>query len=301
MEFDDNAYGSFGGLVYEGVPIDEAHLIIVGAEYESATSGKKGASFAPSQLRLASKDMQTISRGGIDLNQVVITDVGNIPLYPIEGGKTRQSIEDGIGHLLNGSSAPILFIGGDHSCTFPSIKALAEKGTVGVIWFDAHRDLLPEALGSRFSHGSPLGRAVELHNVDHENILLVGTRYMESSEQEIIDTTSINELRMVDLEDSNFDMEQFQDKINEIADRVDFLYLSIDIDVLDPAYAPGTGTPVGGGLTTSQLMRYIAAIPKKLRIVDLMEVAPPLDHLGITIKACLGLITEIIGILSSHD
>ena len=172
-------------------------------------------------------------------------------------------------------------------------------GSVGVIWFDAHRDLLNKLIGSNYSHGSPLRRAIELDNIDPKNVLLVGTRYMEPEEQHILDDTGIKELRMVDLEDNGFDLDIFIEMANEIVENVDYLYVSIDIDVLDPAFAPGTGTPVGGGMTTSQLMQFVKSIPGEIRGIDIMEVSPPLDNSGITVKATMGLITEILGRLKS--
>ncbi|MFV2015418.1 MAG: agmatinase [Candidatus Heimdallarchaeota archaeon] len=298
MEFHDDGYGSFGGLVYQNIDIASADIVIVGIPYESAISGKKGTSFGPSQIRFVSKDMQTMTRSGDNLNKMAIADVGNIPIFPVEGSETRKSITSYYSYLLSKTNSPILALGGDHSSTYPILKALAEKGSVAIIWFDAHRDLLGELIGSNYSHGSSLRRAIELDNIDPNNVLLVGTRYMEPEEQEIVEISGIKELRMGDLENSNFNIEKFQDIVREITSDVDYLYVSIDIDVLDPAFAPGTGTPVAGGMTPSQLMNFIKNIPCDIRGIDIMEVSPPLDTSGITIKSVLALITEILGRLS---
>lgn len=295
MEFHEDDFGSFGGLVYQNIDIGAADVVIVGIPYESALSGKKGTSLAPSEIRLISKDMQTMTRDGDDLNEMAIADVGNIPVFPVEGSDTRSSITNYYTHLLENTNSPILAIGGDHSSTYPILRSLTEKGSVAVIWFDAHRDLLGELIGSNYSHGSPLRRAIELDNINPKNVLLVGTRYMEPEEQDVVDISKIKELRMVDLENSNFNIEEFQELIREITHDVDYLYVSIDIDVLDPAFAPGTGTPVAGGMTTSQLMKLVKSIPGDIRCIDIMEVSPPLDNSGITVKATLGLITEILG------
>ena len=142
-------------------------------------------------------------------------------------------------------------------------------------------------------------RAIELDNIDPKNVMLVGTRYMDPEEQHVVDDTGIKELRMVDLEDNGFDLDIFIEMANEIVEKVDYLYVSIDIDVLDPAFAPGTGTPVGGGMSTSQLMKFVKSIPGQIRGIDIMEVSPPLDNSGITVKATIGLITEILGRLKS--
>ncbi|MCE7734414.1 MAG: agmatinase [Candidatus Heimdallarchaeota archaeon] len=295
MEFHDDGYGSFGGLVYQNIDIAAADVIIVGIPYESALSGKKGSSYGPSEIRFVSKDMQTMTRDGEDLNKLVIADVSNIPVFPVEGSETRESIYKYYLHILDNTNSPILALGGDHSSTYPMLKALSQMGSVAIIWFDAHRDLLGELIGSNYSHGSPLRRAIELDNVDPKNVLLVGTRYMEPEEQEVVDDCGIKELRMVDLENNDFNIEEFQELVKEISSDVDYLYVSIDIDVLDPAFAPGTGTPVSGGMTTSQLMKLVKSIPGEIRCVDIMEVSPPLDNSGITVKAAMGLITEVLG------
>ncbi len=300
MEFQEDGFVSYGGLAFENVPIDEVDILIQGIPYDGATSAKKGASHAPSEFRLACADLQTMTRDGINLENTVIRDMGNIPTFPLSGERTRDSIETYFSYLLDNSSAPVISLGGDHSVVYPLLKSLSKKGKVAVIWFDAHRDLLPELMGSKFSHASPLLRAIELDNIDPKNVLLVGTRYMTADEQKIVDKYNIDEYRMVDMENDNFNMEKFKDKVLKISSEVDFVYVSIDIDVLDPAYAPGTGTPVGGGMSTSQLMRYIRAIPVKVRAMDIVEVSPPYDNSGITIKATMGLMTEIIAKLTEY-
>ncbi len=293
MPYTDDGFASYGGIAYEETDISEVDVIVQGIPYE-ATSGKKGTSLAPAHLRLASVDLQLISRWGTNLEYIVLRDMGNIPVYPLDGEKTRVSITEHTSKLLDSSQAPIISIGGDHSITYPLIKALAKKGKVAIIWFDAHRDLLPELVGSKYSHGSSLLRAIELDNVNPQNVLLVGTRYMQSDEQKIIEKYSIRELKMIDLEQSNFSTKQFIDAVNGITNNVDLVYVSVDIDVLDPSAAPGTGTPVAGGLTNSQLLRYIHAIPTPIRMFDIMEVSPPLDCTGITIKSTMAIITEFL-------
>jgi agmatinase len=294
MNYEDDSYGSFGGLVYEKISLEEVDVIIQSIPYENATSGRKGTSYAAQEIRAISKDMQTISRRGVDFNSLVVKDVGNIPIYPLDGAKTRESIEQNFKELLSKSRATILTIGGDHSISYPLIKTLSSQAKVGIIWFDAHRDLLDSYLGSNYSHGSPLLRSLELETIDPEDIVLIGTRYMDLEEQKALDKYKISEFRMVDLEEKEKVNLEIQAKIKEIAKRVDYFYVSVDIDVLDPAYAPGTGTLVGGGLTTSQLMTLIWNIPAPIKAFDLVEVSPPLDQSGITVKASLAIISEMM-------
>ncbi len=294
MEHLENGYASYGGIAYENTPIAEVDIIIQGIPYDGATSGKKGTAKAINALRSISVDMQTMTRKSISIENLILKDVGDIPVYPMSAEKTREYVEKYTINLLDKSNAPIISIGGDHSLSYPLIKSLSKKGKVAIIWFDAHRDLLPELMGTEYSHASPLLRAIELENISPENVLLVGTRYMTTEEEQIMQKYEIKELRMVDLEENNFDLQYFRDKVVEISKDADYIYLSIDIDVLDPAYAPGTGTPVAGGMSTSQLMQYIDAIPVKIRAADIMEVSPPYDHADITIKATMSILTELI-------
>ncbi len=290
----DDGYGSFGGLAYESIPLDETTALIQGVPYESATSGRKGSSATPSTLRLISKDMQAISRRGINLHDMILRDVGNIKINSVNGAITRKNIENAMISIMSNNDSPIISVGGDHSITYPLIKAIANTEKVGIIWFDAHRDLLDELDSSKYAHGCPLRRTIELNNVDPANVLLVGTRYITSEEQEFVEKNGINELTMVDLEDSTNKRSLFNDKLKNINSDVDQFYVSVDIDVLDPAYAPGTGTPVGGGMTTSDLMTFLWEIPFSVRAFDLVEISPTLDPSGITIKVGLGILTEIL-------
>lgn len=294
MEFHEDGYASFGGLAYENISLDECDIIIQGIPYDSASSSKKGSARTPAALRLQSAELQIMSRTGKDIEQVAIRDMGNIPVFPLSGKQTRESIEKSMDFLLEKSEAPVISIGGDHSISYPLIKSMNKKGKTAIIWFDAHRDILPELMGSKYSYASPLLRSIELENVDASNVLLVGTRYLTHDEQKILEQYQIPELRMVDLEDMDFDLTKFQEKVRSICHDVEHVYLSIDIDVLDPAFAPGTGTPVAGGLTSAQLLRLIGAIPVKIRAADITEVSPTYDHSGITIQALMGILTELI-------
>jgi agmatinase len=295
VNFNSDNYGNFGGLAVSSDMLKKADIILQSVPYESATSGKKGTSFAASALRAISKDMQVISRTGTNLSNLKIVDMGNVSINPINGEITRDSIFQSMKFLLENSSAPIISIGGDHSITFPLIHALTETAnSVGIIWFDAHRDLLDEFLKSKFSHGSSLRRSIELERVDPKNVFLVGTRYFTSEEEDFIQKNEIGEIKQCEIESIADPFKSISQQVREIASRVDSLYFSIDIDGLDPAHAPGTGTPVAGGMTSSHFMQLINKLTVKIRAFDLVEVSPPLDPSGITVKSMLAILTEII-------
>ncbi len=294
FKYHQNRYGTYAGLVIEPGNLKNADVIIQGIPYECGTSGKKGTSFAIDALRGISDVFQVISRRSVSLTDMKICDVGNVPVFPLDAKATRESIENSIKYLISESSAPIISIGGDHSIAYAEIKGLSSRGTVGVVWFDAHRDLLDVMLSSRYSHGSSLRRSIELDSVDPKNVLLVGTRHAEPEEQTYVDEFGIKELTATTLEEAKNPRQLVKEGIKDLSHRVDNLFVSIDIDCLDPAFAPGTGTPVGGGLTTSELMNFIWDIPAPFRALDIVEVSPPLDVSGITVKTMMALLTEII-------
>ncbi|MFW9876154.1 MAG: arginase family protein [Candidatus Thorarchaeota archaeon] len=294
FQYNQDHYGTYAGLVISPENIEDADVIIQGVPFESGTSGKKGTSYAIYFLRQICGDLPLISRRGVSITDMKICDVGNVPIFPLNAEVTRDNIENSIKYLLSKSSAPIITIGGDHSITYPEIKGLSSLATVGIIWFDAHRDLLDNMISSRYSHGSSLRRSIELDGVNPKNVLLIGTRFMEPEEQQYVENYKINELSQPELEDAENPRDLVKEKIEEISNNVDCLFISIDIDCLDPAHAPGTGTPVAGGMTTSELMNYIWDLPSPFRALDIVEASPPLDVSGITIKAILALLTEII-------
>ena len=291
--FKNDGYGSFGGLAKQSYKLEEADLVIVGIPYEGGTAGKKGTSNTPSNLRVMSTDFQTMSRRGIDLSDLKIKDVGNVPTYPLDEAKTRQSIKNSINFLLESTIAPVICIGGDHSIAFPEMQAYSKLGKIGVVWIDAHRDLLDELYGSKYSHGSPLRRAIEEEYILPENVLLIGTRYMTSSETHFLEENNISELKMVDIEETSDVRYEIKSRIEELAKRVDHIFLSIDIDGIDPAFAPGTGYPVAGGLTSSLILNIIHDVPVPIRGIDIVEVSPLLDPSGITQKLLMAIITEL--------
>ncbi|WP_371804148.1 arginase family protein [Candidatus Lokiarchaeum ossiferum] len=297
MQFEKDLYGTFGGLVDPSYKGDEDIIydaVIQGIPYEAATSGKKGTSYAMKALRAISQDMQIISRTGRDFSSIKIFDAGDVPIFPLDSEETRKAIENAFMYLRKTYHCPIISIGGDHSVTYPLIKGLQNEGKVGVVWFDAHRDLLDDFLRSKYSHGTSLRRAIDLPNVEPSNVLLVGTRYFTPEEEKVVQDLGIHELRKVDLENSSNWISDFQSILKEIESRVDYLYISLDIDGLDPACAPGTGTPVCGGVFTHELMQMLSSIQVPIAAYDIVEVSPPLDSSGITVKTMMGILTELL-------
>ncbi|MHA1746355.1 MAG: arginase family protein [Promethearchaeota archaeon] len=296
MEFQKSQYGSFGGLAKAGLSLKDADLLLVGIPYESATSGKKGTSQSPSILRLLSKDLQTMTRRNISLENMKILDVGDILTHSTNDLQNNQQITTSMTYLFTQSSAPVLAIGGDHSITFPELSALKNQGTLGIVWIDAHRDLLNKLDRSKYSHGCSLRRLIDSKNVLPENVLLIGTRFFTPSESDFVKKNNISEISMTVLEDAANPRSLIREAILKLASQVDLMSLSLDIDVVDPSAAPGTGTPVAGGMGSNLLLNIIGDFPIPLRSVDIVEVSPPLDTFArITTKLQMAIITELIG------
>jgi agmatinase len=234
-----------------------------------------------------------MSRRGIDLSNLRIKDLGNITTYPLDEARTRQSIKNSLSFILESTKAPLICIGGDHSIAFPEMQAYSRLGKIGVVWIDAHRDLLDELYGSKYSHGSPLRRAIEEESILPENVLLIGTRYFTSSETHFLEENDIAEIKMVNIEEARDARYEIKSKMEELAKFVDHIFLSIDIDGIDPAYAPGTGYPVAGGISASLLLNIIHDFPVPIRGVDIVEVSPSLDHSNVTMKLLMAIITEL--------
>jgi agmatinase len=191
-----------------------------------------------------------------------------------------------------------LFLGGDHSVTIPLVTAFSRtvSGRFGVIHFDAHPDLMDEYDGHRWSHACTERRVLELSNIEPRHLVFVGLRSWMAGELAFFDIhpeISIHTARDV-----------YRRGIGAVADDIvaqlqgiDAVYFTLDIDGLDPAYAPGTGAPEAGGLSTRELLELLRLVCARLpiRALDIVEVAPPLDNADVTSFAAAKVIYEVFG------
>lgn len=284
---------AWGGLA--GGDSDQADALILGIPFDGGVGGRAGASFGPRHLRYLSHRLKTISSRGHDFDGLKLVDLGDVEVPRLHLEAAVDRIFEHYRPIFRSAAVPVT-IGGDHSITFPLVRAAAGAGgRWGVVWIDAHPDLLDSYLGSRVSHGSPLRRILSSAGVDARDVLLVGTRAYDHEERALIQDAAIEEVPAFDFcADHAGAVERVRRAACAIARRVDHLYVSIDIDVLDPAYAPGTGTPVGGGLSTAQLVHVLDVLPTLVRGYDVVEYSPPLDVVDVTGQAVLVLITEIL-------
>lgn len=268
---------------------------IVGVPFDGGVSYRPGARFAPTKVR----EVSSLGRGfnwarGEDVfKRLKVADAGDCPTVPIDLKQTYEKIEAHFTKMLK-SGKRFLAIGGDHSTTLPLLRAVRKHAgeAVSLIHFDAHLDTYPAAWGQEYHHGAFARHAVEEGLIDPKNSLQVGLRGPLAGGEDLnfvrqhgMNSTTVDDIRMGGLENFLKKLPSFRGPT----------YITYDIDCLDPAYAPGTGTPVPGGLTTYEVQRIFRAFKiEKLVAADIVELSPPFDHSDITALAALDAAFEIL-------
>ena len=263
-------------------------------------SYRPGARFGPSHLREASRLLRPYNPAQ-DISPFAtqqVADAGDLGVNPLRIGEAVAQIEAGARALAEHADR-LVALGGDHTITLPLLRAVrARYGPVAVVHFDAHLDTWDSYFGSPISHGTPFRGASEKGLIDRTASIHVGVRGPQYSRGDLDDDARLG-YAIVTSEEIEVDgvaaaIERIRDRVGEVP-----LYLTFDIDVLDPAFAPGTGTPEAGGLTSRELLRIIRALAD-LRIVgaDMTEVAPPYDHAQITAIAASHAVYEVISAMS---
>lgn len=278
--------------------IDQANICIMGIPFDGAVSLEKGTAKGPETLRNLSIDLSDVAEDFIPIKDNLLYDIGDVT-PGLNWEKYYKRVEDEAFNLIS-SDKFCLFLGGDHSVTIPLHKAFGryhkrqeQKGKIGVIHFDAHYDLCPEYDGHKWSHACTEARALE-GVINGEDLFFVGIRVAELSEFDIIKKHP--EIKTITARELHEKGSQYVTRQLESHFKgYDAIYLTLDIDVLDPAFAPGTGTPVAGGLTSRELIEIFRKIIRSLPIkaMDIVEVSPPLDVNNITSWAALRIIHEV--------
>lgn len=275
-----------GLLTFAGVPYteDPAELAgfdaaIIGAPMDELVSDSPGARFAPRAIRAASCPPGPHMEARVDaIGEVLkVVDFGDAPIVPADPVRSHEAIRETVTHALAAGVLPII-LGGDHSIAEPDIRACADVfGPVGLVHFDTHTDTGTTVFGAELSHGTPMYRLVEAGVVDGARYAQVGLRGYWPGEEEFgwQRDRGIRSWPMHDVRDRGI-----RAVIDEVVEAVGPdsgpVFLSIDVDVLDPAFAPGTGTPEPGGMTSSELLWAAREVARRLPIVgaDVVEVLP---------------------------
>jgi len=273
-----------GLLTFSGMPYTEdpaelagADVAIVGAPTDDLVSDRPGARFGPRAIRAASCPPGPHLEAGIDgFGALRVLDYGDAPVLPADPRGTHAAIERTVGEVLAAGAVPIV-LGGDHGIAEPDIRACASHagGPVGLVHLDTHTDTGTEVFGVELSHGTPMRRLVEAGHVDPARYVQIGLRGYWPGEEEFgwQRERGITSLFMHEVRELGIDamVERTLAVVGEGP-----VFLSVDIDVLDPAFAPGTGTPEPGGMTSAELLRVSRLLASGLDLVgaDLVEVIP---------------------------
>lgn len=284
---------------------EDAKICIMGIPFDNAVSLKKGASEGPGRMRELSVDMSDVTEDMIPIADNLLYDLGDLPVT-LDWENYFKQVEKEAYQLMQFQKFCI-FLGGDHSVTIPLHKAFGryqreqkENAKIGVIHFDAHYDLCSKYDGHIWSHACTETRALE-SVISGENLTFVGIRVAELDELETLKKNpGIETIRAVDVYKEG--PQSVSRKLKERYKDYDAIYLTLDIDVLDPACAPGTGTPSVGGLSSRELLEIIKEVFDVLPVkaMDIVEVAPPLDVNDITSWAALGILHQIFGWFSRN-
>ena len=281
-------------------------VAIVGAPFDDAVSHRSGARFGPRAIRQAQYTSGSINSLQLDVEPFKILDVvdaGDANVVPAWIDRAHALIYRKVREVADTGAIPIV-LGGDHSITWPSATAIAEvrrPGSIGIVHFDAHADTANSDWGVLAGHGTPMRRLVESGAVAGRNFVQVGLRgYWPPVETfEWMQAQGLRYHFMREIEERGAEAVIAQ-AIEEALDGPDYVYLSLDIDVIDPGMAPGTGTPEPGGMLTREVLRAIRQVVGAVELagMDVVEVSPPYDHAETTAMAANRAALEAISALA---
>ena len=283
--------------------VKRADVAVVGVPFDSGVSYRPGARFGPAHVREASRLLRPYNPAQdvepFATQQVV--DAGDIAVNPFDISEAVADIQRGAADL-SADGKRLVVIGGDHTIALPLLRVAAERhGPVAVLHFDANLDTWDTYFGAPITHGTPFRRASEEGLIDLEASLHVGIRGPLYSRDDLRDDERLGFaiISSNDLQDEGLPR-AIERMLARLGDRP--VYLSVDIDVLDPAHAPGTGTPEAGGLTSRELLGMLRALSAvNLVGADIVEVAPAYDHAQLTAVAASHVAYEIISAMSPTE
>ncbi len=261
-------------------------VAIVGAPFDDAVTHRPGARFGPRAIREAQYTAGAIHSLQLDIDpydHLTVVDAGDANVIPSWIERGHAMIYRKVREVAATGAIPII-LGGDHSITWPAATAIAEvrrPGSIGIVHFDAHADTANESYGVLASHGTPMRRLIESGAVKGRNFVQVGLRgyWPPKATFEWMQEQGLRWHLMREIEERGAEV-VIAEAIAEALDGPDSIYLSIDIDVVDPGMAPGTGTPEPGGMLTREVLRAIRQVVGAVDLagMDIVEVSPPYDH-----------------------
>jgi guanidinobutyrase / D-arginase len=282
--------------------VGRADVAVLGAPFDGATTFRPGARFGPAAIREASlllrpyNDAQAIA----PFAAVQVADAGDAPATPVDVQAGHAAIESAARAIVE-DGGRVLGLGGDHSVSLPLLRAAAVRGPLSLLQLDAHTDTWDSYFGARVTHGTIFRRAAEEGLIDPATSVQIGLRGSLYGAEDMDDNRALG---FTTLLARDFDAEGVAGALELARDRLRApLYVTVDVDVLDPAFAPGTGTPEAGGLTSRELLALLsglAGLDLELAGADVVEVSPPYDPAGVTAVAAANAAYELVALLAAQ-
>ncbi len=270
----------------------DADVVIVGAPFDGGTSHRAGCRFGPLAIRttdyLPHDGQRPHLALGVDaLTELRVVDVGDVLMPSGETERSLQALEEAVAAIACADKLPVI-LGGDHTIALPDVTGVARRhgfGEVSVVHFDAHADTADNQMGLLYGHGTPMRRLIESGACRGDRFLQIGLRgyWPEPATLSWMADQQLRSFEMTEVTSRGLDA--VLDEAFAIAtDGCEAVFLSIDVDVVDPGHAPGTGTPEPGGLSARQLLDAVRRCAMELPVcgLDVVEVAPPYDHAEVT-------------------
>jgi agmatinase len=277
-------------------------VAILGVPFDSGTSYRSGARLGPREIRAQSSLIRPYSyfQKVSPFERLTIVDAGDVDAPPVGIEQAYAAIESAVAAVLAAGAAPML-VGGDHSISLPILRAVARRhGPVALVQFDAHIDTWGDYFGGKYFHGSPFRRAIEEGLIAPSHYVQVGIRGPMYGEQEDFAFQRAQGVTTVDIEQVKTDgVAKIMGRVRELVSGRP-VYVTFDIDAVDPAFAPGTGTPEVGGLTSYEAQELVRGLAG-LSVIgcDVVEVAPSFDGPGqITALLAANLMFEFLAVLA---
>ena len=279
-----------------------ADIALIGVPFDQGTLGRPGARFGPDAIRDAPRTyaysdpygQQSEAEGFFDvdagdelLRGVTMADCGNVTIVPSEVVRNFDKITASVEAVAQRGALPVV-VGGDHAITFPVVRGLSKFAPLNIVHFDAHLDYTHDVQDALFTHASPIRRCRELAHVGHITSVGIRSARRKPYEEALRDGSLI-------ISTSRF-RQLGPEAVAGLLPEAQNLYITFDIDVMDPSQAPGTGTPETGGLRYEEARDCLRAVIAKSNLVgfDMVEVAPPYDSSELTVQVAARLILDIL-------
>lgn len=284
--------------------VDRAEVAVVGVPFDSGVSYRPGARFGGNHVREASRLLRPYNPA-LDASpfaNLQVADAGDMAVNPFNINEAIETVQQNALDLTE-NGTKLLTLGGDHTIALPLLRAASERAgsPVAMLHFDAHLDTWDTYFGAEYTHGTPFRRAVEEGILDTEAISHVGTRGPLYGKRDLEDDRRFG---FGIVTSSDVFRQGVDEVVAKLRDRIGNrpLYVSVDIDVLDPAHAPGTGTPEAGGMTSRELLEILRGL-RGLNLVgaDVVEVAPAYDHADITAVAASHVAYDLISLMGLNQ